>query len=233
MEEEKDSNRTIKQWAEEDRPREKFLDKGRTVLSNAELLAILIRTGTKNATAIDIAKTVLTKAHNNLIELSRFEINDFKLIKGIGRDKAITILAALELGKRRREEEALDRKRVRSSKDVFEYMQSSLTDLNYEEFWILMLNRGNKVIDKRSVSSGGLTGTIADPRIIFKMAIENNASYIILCHNHPSGNVEPSEADLSLTKKLKAAGEILDIAVMDHIIFGDDKYYSFKDQGIF
>jgi len=221
----------IHQWAEGDRPREKLLLKGKHSLSNAELIAILMGSGSKNESAVDLAKRILKTASDNLIELSRLDVQDLKKFKGVGEAKAISIIAALELGKRRRGEEALEKKKISSSRDVFEYFSSIFGDSNYEAFYILLLNRGNKIIREVQISEGGFSGTVADPKKIFKIALENNASAIILCHNHPSGNIQPSEADIKLTKKLKNAGEMLDLQVLDHIILGDEKYYSFADEG--
>lgn len=223
---------SIKQWAEDDRPREKLLHKGRLALSNAELIAILIGSGTKEESAVDLSKRILASTNDNLVDLSRLSISELSKFHGIGPARSITIIAALELGRRRREAEALKKRTISSSKDVFEVMQSALTDLHYEEFWILLLNRANQVITKVNISEGGLAGTIADPKKIFKIAIENNASGIILCHNHPSGNMKPSEADTKLTRKLKDAGLLLDLPILDHLIIGDEKYMSFADEGI-
>lgn len=226
------ASNSIKNWAADDRPREKLISKGKSALSNAELIAILIRTGTKEKSAIDIAKNILNACGNNLIELSRLTIKDLTKIKGIGNAKAISIAAALELGNRRREADALSRTKISASKDVFDIFHSILADSGYEEFWILLLNRANKVIDRFCISEGGLTGTVADPSKIFKIAIDNKAVGIILCHNHPSGNLNPSESDHSITKKLKEGGKLLDINVLDHIIIGDEKYFSFADEGL-
>jgi DNA repair protein RadC len=223
---------SIKNWAESDRPREKLLLHGSKTLSDAELIAILIRSGSKDESAVDVAKKILNLANNNLIELSKLSINDLKKFKGIGKTKAISIIAALELGKRRRESEVIERKKIITSKDVFEYFQSSLTDKQYEEFWILLLDRGNKIIKKISVSEGGISGTVVDQKKIFKLAVEHHASSIILCHNHPSGNIQPSKADSDLTAKLKQAGVLMDISIVDHLIIGDEKYFSFADEGM-
>jgi DNA repair protein RadC len=223
---------SIKNWAVDDRPREKLISKGKTALSNAELIAILIQSGTREASAIDIAKNILNTCGNNLVELAKLSIKDLTKIKGIGNARAISIAAALELGNRRREADALERGKISASKDVFEIFHPILSDSSYEEFWILILNRANKVIDKFCISEGGLTGTVADPSKIFKIAIENKAVGIILCHNHPSGNLNPSESDHNITKKLKEGGKLLDILVLDHIIIGDEKYFSFADEGL-
>lgn len=223
---------SIKNWAADDRPREKLISKGKKALSNAELLAILIQSGNKEESAIDIAKKILSRCGNNLIDLSKLSLKDLLKFKGIGSAKAVTIAAALELGNRRRETDALSKTKISASKDVFDIFHPILSDSNYEEFWILLLNRANKVIDKFCISEGGLTGTVADPSKIFKIAIDNKAVGIILCHNHPSGNLSPSESDNNITRKLKEGGKLLDISILDHIIIGDEKYFSFADEGL-
>ena len=223
---------TIKQWAEDDRPREKLLTKGRLALSNAELIAILINSGSVDESAVDLSKRMLAASQDNLIELSKLSIKELCDFKGIGEARAATITAALELGRRRRESEALKKKTIGSSQDAFEVMQSTMADISYEEFWILLLNRANQIIRKVNISEGGFSGTVADPKKIFKMALEHGASGIILCHNHPSGNLKPSDADLQLTRKLKEAGMHLDLPVLDHLIIGDEKYLSFADDAL-
>jgi DNA repair protein RadC len=223
---------TIKQWAEDDRPREKLLTKGRLALSNAELIAILINSGSVDESAVDLSKRMLAASQDNLIELSKLSIKELCDFKGIGEARAATITAALELGRRRRESEALKKKTIGSSHDAFEVMQSTMADISYEEFWILLLNRANQIIRKVNISEGGFSGTVADPKKIFKMALEHGASGIILCHNHPSGNLKPSDADLQLTRKLKEAGMHLDLPILDHLIIGDEKYLSFADEGL-
>ena len=228
----KNINTTIKSWAEDDRPREKLLLKGKSALSDAELIAILIGSGNLEETAVDLSKRILNESNNSIAELSRLTIKDLTKFKGIGEAKALSIAAALELGRRRREEEAINKKQITSSKDVFEIFHPFLSDLNYEEFWILLLNKANKIIGKFSISEGGLTGTVADPAKIFRKAIENNAVGMILCHNHPSGNIKPSDSDIKLTQKMKEGGKLLDIAVLDHIIIGEEKYFSFADEGL-
>lgn len=222
---------SIKQWAEGDRPREKLLLKGKHSLSDAELIAILMGSGNTELSAVDLAKSILNNVDNNLIELSKLTIQDLTKYKGIGEAKAISIVAALELGKRRRSSEIIERKKINGSRDVFEFFHGFISDSSYEEFWILLLNRANKIIKPINISQGGLTGTIADPKKIFKLALDAHASSIILCHNHPSGNLKPSDADDKLTKKLKHAGEFLDLPILDHLIIGDEKYYSFADEG--
>jgi DNA repair protein RadC len=223
----------IKAWAEDDRPREKFLLKGKHSLSNTELLAILIATGTKNESAVDLARKILQLTNDNLNELGKLSINDLKKVKGIGEAKAITIAAALELGRRRKDEDAKQIEIVKTSREVFNYFEPLLADLPHEEFWILLLARNRKVIARIKISEGGIAGTLVDTKIIFKHAIENLASYIVLCHNHPSGNLQPSTADIQITKNLKNAAKLLDIDIVDHIIIGNNKYYSFADNDNF
>ena len=224
---------SIRNWAEDDRPREKLRDKGRNTLSDAELIAILISSGNKEESAVELSKRILVSVNGNLIELSKLSINDLvKTFKGIGEAKAITIIAAMELGKRRRSSEIILKEKITSSKDSFELLHGLVNDSQYEEFWIVLLNKANRIIKTVSISEGGISGTVADPKKIYKVALENNACSIILCHNHPSGNIRPSNDDIKLTRKLKDAGSMLDIQVLDHIIIGDDKYYSFADEGI-
>ncbi|MEI8201512.1 MAG: DNA repair protein RadC [Bacteroidota bacterium] len=223
---------SIKFWAEDDRPREKLILKGKAALSDAELIAILIGSGNKNESAVDLSKRILNSTQNNLVSLSKLSLNELQSFKGIGEAKAISIVAALELGKRRRESEALEKPKITTSRDAFEIIQSVLSDLQYEEFWVILLNRSNKVIGKFQVSDGGVSGTVVDPKKLFKLALENNASYIILSHNHPSGNLKPSEADIQLTRKLTEAGKLLELPVLDHIIMGEEKYLSFADEGL-
>lgn len=224
--------RRILSWAEEDRPREKLLLKGKAALSDAELIAILIGSGTRELSAVDLSKVILQKAVNNLNELAKLSIKDLMKVKGIGEAKAISIIAALELGRRRKESEVVRRPRISSSRDAYEQIQPYLLDLPHEEFWLLLLNRANEVIKPVQVSQGGVSGTVADPKIIFKFAIENLSSAIILVHNHPSGNLKPSEADKELTRRLSSAGKLLEIPVLDHLIFTDGGYLSFADEGM-
>jgi len=221
----------IKNWAEEDRPREKLQLKGKNSLSDAELIAILLRIGTKTETAVDVAKRILQSVNENLIEVSKMEINDLMAFKGVGEVKAITLIAALELGKRRNESEVMSKEKITCSRDAFEIFRTVMGDQPYESFWIIMLNKANKVMRKSNISEGGVSGTVVDPKKIFKIAIDQHASSIILGHNHPSGNVQPSEADQKITKKIRDAGLMLDVAVLDHLIIGDDNYYSFADEG--
>lgn len=222
----------ILSWAEEDRPREKLLLKGKSALSDAELIAILIGSGTRSLSAVDVGKLVLAQAGNNLNELARFSVKELQKIKGIGEAKAISIVAALELGRRRKETEFTQKTRITSSNDIYQLMKPELMDLPKEEFWVLLLNRANRLIRKERISSGGISGTVADPKIIFKSALEHYASSLILIHNHPSGNLKPSDADLELTRKMKAAGKLLEIPVLDHLIFSDTGYLSFTDEGL-
>ena len=223
---------TIKSWAEEDRPREKMLAKGKEALSNAELIAILIGSGNTKESAVDLSRRILRDNNDNLIELSRLSINDLLKYKGIGEAKAVSIAAALELGRRRRFSEALEKPCIRNSKLAYECFYAYLSDLNHEQFWIMLLNNANKVIKLEKIGVGGMTGTTADPKKIFKSALENNAASIMLCHNHPSGNIIPSNADKQITNNLKKAGQFLEIKILDHIIIGNDNYFSFADEGL-
>ncbi|MEO7976294.1 DNA repair protein RadC [Flavobacterium sp.] len=222
----------ITNWSEDDRPREKLMLKGKNVLSDAELIAILIGSGSRNESAVDLSKRILASVDtlNSLGKMSLAQLTNFK---GIGEAKAIAIIAALELGRRRRAEDAVELVKITSSKLVFEMMQPIIGELPHEEFWVLFLNNSNKVISKSQLSKGGISGTIVDVRLVFKMALENGATALILCHNHPSGTLQPSEADKQITKKLKLAGESLDVKVLDHLIITETKYYSFADEGIF
>lgn len=224
------SRGSIKAWAEDDRPREKLLNKGCAALSDAELVAILIASGNREMSAVELAQLILRDVNHNLTALAKLNLHDLMAYRGIGEAKAISIAAALELGRRRKNETQEARTKVNSSKVVYDEFYP-LCDLNHEEFWVLLLKRNNTIIDKVKVSSGGISGTVADARLIFKSAIQRLASAIILVHNHPSGNLKPSDSDHSLTKKLKAAGETLDIPVLDHVIVADAGYYSFADEG--
>jgi DNA repair protein RadC len=222
---------SIKQWAEEDRPREKLLLKGRSVLTDAELIAILIGSGTATMSAVDLAKHLLAETGNNLNALAQLSVKDLMKFKGIGEAKAISIVSALELGRRRKSEEPARKNIIRSSKDIYEIMKPELLDLTVEEFWVLLLRRNNEVIRKVRVSSGGLAGTVVDVRVVFRHAMEDLASYIVMVHNHPSGNLAPSRQDEQLTNKFKQAGLLLDQPIIDHVIFTNDGYYSFADDG--
>jgi DNA repair protein RadC len=223
---------SIKNWAIDDRPREKLQLKGKDALSNAELLAILINNGSKEKTALDLAKEILQLSNYNLNELHKLGIKDFNNVKGIGPAKAITIMAALELGKRRQLELFLEKPTIKHSEDLANYLKTILQNEKVEYFLIVYLNNANTILGYDKISEGGLSATVADPRIIFKKAMENNATNIILCHNHPSGNVQPSATDIQLTKKLVAAGEVLDIKVTDHIIVSDRGHFSFVNEGL-
>lgn len=223
---------TIKSWSPEDRPREKLLLKGKSALSDAELIAILIGSGTSSLSAVEVAKKVLQQSTNNLHDLAKLSIKELTKTKGIGEAKAITIVAALELGRRRKDLEPDEKPKISGSKDVFELLKADLQDLPHEEFWVLLLNRANRVTKKCQISQGGVAGTVADPKIIFKLALEELASGIILAHNHPSGNLSASQTDIDLTKKLKEGGKLLEIQVLDHIILAGQKYFSFADEGM-
>ena len=222
----------ITDWAVEDRPREKLYQKGTSSLSDAELLAILIGSGTKSRSAVDLGRELLSMADNNLNSLGKLSISDLTKIRGIGNARAVTIAAALELGRRRKLAEMPEMPQIKCSRDVFELVTPVLSDLSHEEFWILFLNRSNKVINRMKLSQGGISGTVTDVRMIMKKAIENLASGIIVCHNHPSGNLSPSESDTRITQKIKEAGNLMDIQLLDHLIISDKDYYSFADNGL-
>lgn len=229
---EKKPSFSIKNWSEDDQPREKLLHKGKDALSDAELVAILISTGNRDESAVDLCKRILASAGNNLSTLGKMSIKQLMEFKGIGEAKAISIVAAMELGRRRRTEEALQLKKIESSYSVFELMQPILGELPHEEFWIIYVNNSNKVIHKKQLSKGGITGTLVDVRLVMKTAIEVGAIGIILSHNHPSGTLKPSEADKQITQKLKVAADSLDIKVLDHLIITEKAYFSFADEGI-
>jgi DNA repair protein RadC len=222
----------IKHLAEDERPREKLLLSGARALTHAELLAILIGSGNKNASALQLSQEILHLANQSIRNLSRMTLSDLTSIKGIGEAKAITLCAALELGKRRREEDAKKTIKITSSKEAFLYFEPLMEDYHHEEFWILLLNRNNIVITQKLISVGGVAGTIVDPKIVFKVALDHVASSIILCHNHPSGNLNPSIQDKEITSKLKEAGRLLDISINDHIIIGNNSFFSFSDSGL-
>ncbi|HJS00016.1 MAG TPA: DNA repair protein RadC [Flavobacterium sp.] len=224
---------SITNWSEDDRPREKLMLKGKSALSDAELIAILIGSGNRNESAVDLSKKILASVSNNLNALGKLSMAQLTSFKGIGDAKAISIIAAMELGRRRRAEEVIELTKITSSKIVFEIMQPIIGELPHEEFWILYLNNSNKVLSKMQLSKGGITGTMVDVRLVFKTAIELGATAIILCHNHPSGALIPSESDKQITKKLKLAGDSLDVKVLDHLIVTETNYYSFVDEGIF
>lgn len=222
----------ILQWAEEDRPREKLLLKSKAALSDAELLAILIGSGSKEETAVDLCKRILRSVNNDINELAKLSVKDLEKFKGVGEAKAISIIAALELGRRRKESVTQQRDKIESSQDIFRVMLPHLLDCHYEEFWLLLLNRQNQVIKKVQISKGTVSGTVVDARLVFKPAIEHLASSIVLVHNHPSGNINPSKSDHDITVKLVEISKLFDIPILDHLIFTNDKYFSFADEGI-
>ncbi len=223
---------SIKQWAVEDRPREKLLSKGIMSLSDAELLAILIGSGTKEASAVDLAKEILRTSGNNLNDLSRMNVHDLKKFRGIGEARAISIVAAMELGRRRKLEEVRKKKRIGTSRDVYDFFHPFIGDLSHEEFWVLHLSRSNRILAWKKISQGGIAGTVTDVRLILKDALENTASSLIICHNHPSGNLQPSEADKEITRKIAEAAKIMDIRLLDHLIIGEGGYFSFADENL-
>jgi DNA repair protein RadC len=221
----------ITDWAEEDRPREKFVAKGVASLSNAELLAIIMRSGSPEDNAVELARKILGDFKNNLGELGKATVVQLKNYRGMGEAKAIGIIAALELGRRRNTSEVIEKKKIMTSRDIFMLFHPMLSDLPHEEIWILFLNNSNRYMDMQRLSTGGLADTSADVRLIMKMAIERLASGIVLCHNHPSGNATPSKQDISVTRKVREGGALLDITLLDHVIVADNKYYSFADEG--
>ncbi|MCD8741919.1 DNA repair protein RadC [Mucilaginibacter roseus] len=223
---------SIKAWAEEDRPREKLSGQGRRSLTDAELIAILIGSGSRDESAVELSKRILHHYENDLNKLGKASITELCRFKGVGEAKAISIIAALEIGRRRNETESKPPEEVKGSHDVFKLMRRHLMDLNHEEFWIVLLSRSSKVLSKELVSRGGISGTVADPKIIFYMALQQQASAIILVHNHPSGNLKPSQLDIELTKKVANAGKMLDINVLDHLIITDKGFFSFADEGL-
>jgi len=222
----------IKNWALEDRPREKLLAKGITSLSSAELLAILIRSGGRDESAVELARKILIAAGNNLRELGRLTVKDLMKHKGMGPAKAVAIIAALELGRRRSKSDFQDKIRIAGSQDAYTLFQPVLGDLAHEEFWILLMNRANRVIDNIRISQGGISGTVIDVRIILKHALDRLASAMILCHNHPSGNLKPSEADMKITSKISDSCRTMDLQLLDHLIIADNSYFSFSDEGL-
>jgi DNA repair protein RadC len=227
-------NLSFSQWNEEDKPREKLLLKGKHTLSDAELIAILLRTGTKNLNVLELAKLTLSNNQNDLSSLGKLNVKDFlsqKNLKGLGETKAITLVAALELGRRRQSGEVRELNKITSSGDAYNILKPLMADLNEEEFRIILLNKANKVIGVELMSMGGRSGTVVDPRVIFKTSLLSNATGLIVAHNHPSGNLTPSNEDISLTKKLKEAGNFLEIKLMDHLIITANGYYSFADEG--
>ena len=222
----------ISQWSLDDRPREKLLKRGKGALSDAELLAILIGSGSSKESAVMLCQRILSTVNSNLNELGKLSVQDLIKFKGIGEAKAIAIIAALEIGRRRRVEDALERKKITSSQSVFELMQPIIGELAHEEFWIIYLNNSNKVLNTQQLSKGGLTGTLVDVRLVMKTALQLSATGLILAHNHPSGTLKPSNADRDLTKKLQVASESLDIKILDHLIITQHAYFSFADESI-
>ena len=222
----------IKSWSPADRPREKMMLKGTTALTDAELIAILIGTGSRKLSAVDLAKKILAGVGNQLHDLAKLSVIDLTRVKGIGSAKAISIVAALELGRRRKDTDVREKQKIGSSREAFDQIAGDLMDLPHEEFWVLLLNRANRLIRKSRVSEGGVSGTVADPKVIFKLAINHLASGIIVAHNHPSGNRTASQSDMDLTKKLKEAGKFLEVQLLDHLIICGPKYFSFADEGL-
>lgn len=224
---------TIKSWSADDRPREKLLQKGRHSLTDSELLAIILGSGSRGESALELAKRILSDYHNNLNELGKISVRDLiKKYKGVGEAKAINIIAALELGRRRQDTDPIERELIRSSKDVFQMMYPIMADLPHEEFWILLCNRANKVLKKELISRGGIHATLVDTRLVMQMALTHLASSIVLCHNHPSGNLKPSEMDIKITKNIVEGARLFEINVIDHIIVAENKYFSFADEGM-
>lgn len=222
----------IKSWSDDDKPREKLVQKGKSVLSDAELIAILIGSGSRNESAVQLSKRILAAANNNLNDLGKLSLSQLKSFKGIGEAKAVTIAAALEIGRRRRGEDGQIITKIQSSNSVFELLQPLLGELQHEEFWIVYLNNSNKVLHKAQLSKGSITGTLVDVRLVMKQALELGAVALILAHNHPSGTLKPSAADKQITQKLKTVGETLDIKVLDHLIITQKEYFSFADEGV-
>ena len=229
---EKTASFSIKHWADDDKPREKLVLKGSSVLSDAELIAILIGSGSRNESAVELSKRILASVNHNLNELGKLSVSQLKKFKGIGEAKAVTIAAALEMGRRRRREDNTKITKITGSKDAFELLYPLMGELQHEEFWIVYLNNSNKVVHKSQLSKGGITGTLVDVRLVLRQALELGAVGIILAHNHPSGTLKPSTADKEITQKLKRASEALDIKVLDHLILAQHDYLSFADQGI-
>ena len=223
----------IKSWAEEDRPREKLSAQGRRSLTDAELIAILIGSGSRNETAVELSKRILHHYDNDLNKLGKASINELSNFKGIGEAKAISIIAALEIGRRRNDFETKAPDVITSSRDAYNIIRRQLVDLNHEEFWIILVGRSQKVLARELVSRGGLSATIVDPKIIFGIALQHQATGIIMIHNHPSGNLKPSQQDINLTKKLAEAGTLLEMKILDHLIISDSGFFSFADEGIF
>ena len=222
----------INEWSEDDRPREKLVKKGKASLSDSELMAILLGSGSRNESAVALSQRIMASVENNLNQLGKLDILELTGFHGVGLAKAVTVIAALELGRRQRSQGALERKKIISSHSVFEFIQPIIGELPHEEFWILYVNNSNKVLESAQLSKGGITGTLVDIRLALKKALQLNAVAIILAHNHPSGSLKPSKADIDLTKKLKTAGESLDIKVLDHLIITEKAYFSFADSSL-
>lgn len=228
----KPTSLSIKYWSDDDKPREKLIQKGRSVLSDTELMAILIGSGSRNESAVELSKRILASANNSLNELGKLSIKQLMQFKGIGEAKAVTIAAALEVGRRRRGEVARKITKITSSKSVFELLQPKIGELQHEEFWIVYLNNSNKVLQTKQLSKGGITGTLVDVRLVMRQALELGSVALILAHNHPSGTLKPSNADKQITQKLKAAAQALDLKVLDHLIITEKAYFSFADEQI-
>ncbi len=223
---------SIKNWAEEDRPREKLLSKGRTALTDSELIAILLGSGSRTQTAVDLAKQVLGTLGNDLNRLAKLSVNDLKKFKGIGEAKAISIVSAMELSRRRRDADVQKTLRIEGSDDIYQLLTPHLLDIHHEEFWVVYLNQAHVVLGKSIISKGGVSGTLIDQKLVFKQAIEMLASAIVIVHNHPSGSLKPSQQDVELTKKVKQAALLFDIRLLDHVIFTNESYFSFSDEGV-
>ena len=222
----------LKSLAEDDRPREKFLLKGKSAVSDSELLAIIMGSGNREESAVELARRILNSVENNWHRLSLLSIKDLTKFKGVGEAKAISIATALEIGNRKSQQEVLERQQISSSKDVFEILQPHLSDLQTEEFWAIFLNHQNKILYKTCLFRGGIASSVADVRVVFKTALEHFSTQIIVAHNHPAGSLKPSKEDINITQKIKDAGKLLDIDLLDHLILTQNKYYSFKDEGI-
>jgi DNA repair protein RadC len=222
----------IKSWAVEDRPREKLISRGISSLTDAELIAILISSGNSKESAVELSRRIMDSLHHNLHELGKMNCDDLKRFRGIGEAKAVTLIAAMELGRRRNQSVALEKEQIKCSKDAANFLRPMIGDLPHEEFWVLILNRHNKVIDKQKLSQGGMTGTVIDVRLVLKFALEKYATSLIFCHNHPSGNLEPSDADKKITRQLKEAAALMEIPVIDHLIITQSGFFSFADEGL-
>jgi DNA repair protein RadC len=223
---------TIKTWAEEDRPREKLILKGRHALSDAELIAILLGMGSTEHTAVELAKIILAEVGNDLNRLSKMSINELKKFKGVGEAKAVSIVAAMEIARRRQATERIENIKLKTSNSAYNHLKQFMLDLDHEQFWMILLKRNLEILKTIHISTGGIAGTVADPKIILRHVIENLANGFIISHNHPSGNLKPSDADIRLTRRLKELADLLEVTLIDHIIFSDNGYYSFGDEGL-